>query len=88
VNLPSRPTSILLDAQLLVLRVVGGASRAYIAKHKRLRDFLRLGLADAACLATDTVGATLLTADLALYLAAENAGRKVINFRHLREACG
>lgn len=33
------PTSLLIDANLLILLIVGTASRDYIARHKRLRAF-------------------------------------------------
>ena len=35
-----KSTSILIDTNLLVLYVVGTASRSYIAKHKRLTEFV------------------------------------------------
>lgn len=37
--LPPRPRDILIDTQLLVLLVVGLASRDFIGKHKRLQDY-------------------------------------------------
>lgn len=45
-------------------------------------EFVVLGLADAALLALDDSDATLLTADLDLYLAARRAGRPAVNFTH------
>ena len=45
-------------------------------------EFLLLGLADAALLALDESDATLLTADLDLYLAASRAGRPAVNFTY------
>lgn len=47
--------------------------------------FARLGLADVVMLNMVETGATLLTVDLDLYLAALGAGRKAINFRHLTD---
>ncbi len=46
--------------------------------------FLRLGLADAGMLAADLPDAALLTVDVGLCVAAWRAGRKAINFNHLR----
>jgi hypothetical protein len=50
--------------------------------------FVRLGLADAACLAADLGNAALLTDDNDLYLAALHSDRPALNFRYLREAAG
>jgi hypothetical protein len=149
-----RPLAI--DTNLLVLLVVGLASKDFIAKHKRLREFaiadfellatiidayspivvtqnvwtetsnlaryisepararvgavmrhmmsnseeayvtsvsasareefLTLGLTDSAILELKPASIPILTADLNLYLAAQKAGRTVLNFNHVREA--
>lgn len=46
----------------------------------------RLGLTDAVLLELAADGATILTVDLDLYLAASSAGYDPVNFNHLREA--
>ena len=48
-------------------------------------EFVRLGLTDAALLIEQTNDFTLLTADGPLYVAALNAGRKAVNFNHIRD---
>jgi hypothetical protein len=148
--------SFVVDTQLLVLLVVGTASKLYISRHKRLHafteadfallieilgkpprlratpntltetanlvddiagparlhivrtfgrivptmsetyvpgaravarpEFERLGLTDAALLDGSLADATLLTADVLLYLAAVQAGRPARNFHHDRAA--
>lgn len=50
-------------------------------------EYLRLGIADAALLSAIGAG-TLLTADVALHLAAEHAGLSTVNFNHERERYG
>jgi hypothetical protein len=45
--------------------------------------FRRLGLADAALIVAAREGATLLSADIHLYLAASQEGIEAINFNHL-----
>lgn len=52
------------------------------------REYLRLGLADAALLQCRHNGATLWTDDMGLYLAAENARLVVRNFTHFRTERG
>ncbi len=47
-------------------------------------DYLRLGLTDAVLLELARSGATLLTIDLGLYLAALRAGFHAINYNHIR----
>lgn len=49
-------------------------------------EYNRLGLADAVLLKLAENGATLVTDDLPLYLAALGAGQKAINFAHLQAA--
>lgn len=150
-------TFVALDSNLLLLFVVGSASRNYIAKHKRLKSFdrsdfdllvellsaastilltpntltetsnlighvsdpalshiytvlgtllqlpefeeryisseraasipelPRLGLTDCALLDLCKDGVPLITADLALFLAAAGRGAKALNFNHLRD---
>ena len=56
------------------------------AKASKRPEFVRLGLVDTAILETCRQGATLLTTDLSLYLAAEHAGYEAINFNHLRDS--
>lgn len=48
-------------------------------------EYRRLGLTDAVLLELAASGSTLLTDDLILYLAAERAGHKAINYNHLRD---
>lgn len=48
-------------------------------------EFARLGLTDAALLLEHDSDFTLLTADSPLYAASLRAGRKAINFNHIRE---
>ena len=50
--------------------------------------YLRLGVTDSALFKAASATATLLTDDLPLYLATSKAGRKAINFTHLRQARG
>lgn len=147
--------TLILDTNLLVLFVVGTASRAFIEKHKRLteftaadydalckiisaassvrvtpntltetsnlaayigepakrrvfevfravaanteetyipsrtasqrEEFLRLGLTDASLIEASTGDATVLTTDLALYLAMLSQGVTAVNFNHIRD---
>lgn len=51
-------------------------------------EYLRLGIADAALLLATGRRSTLLTADVALHLAAEDAGLSTVNFNHERERYG
>ena len=149
--------SIMIDSNLLLLAIVGRASRSYVGRHKRVKEFSladydrlsgiltratriivtpnvltevsnlayhieepartkiaqqlqhfiqavtvvderfvksadavergefqRLGLTDSTLLALGREPATLLTADLHLYLAATSAGYQAENFNHLR----
>ena len=48
-------------------------------------EYGRLGLADSVLLKLAETGATLLTDDLGLYLAATSSGLAAINYNHLRE---
>jgi hypothetical protein len=67
--------------------VIGVAVESYVpsALAADVPSFVRLGLADAACLIAEPAAATLLTADLQLYLEATRQGRAVVHFRHLRD---
>lgn len=49
------------------------------------REFSRLGLTDAVIMELAKTKLPVLTADLALYLAASQAGLQVENFNHIRE---
>ena len=49
-------------------------------------EFVRLGLTDAALLEVKPISIPFVTSDLDLYLAAQKAGREVVNFNHIREA--
>jgi hypothetical protein len=51
-------------------------------------EYNRLGLTDAVLLTVSAEGATLLTDDLDLHLAALNAGLSSINFNELRDDQG
>ena len=52
----------------------------------RRREYVRLGLTDAVLLELlARCGATLLTIDLDLYLAASNAGLNTVNYNHIKE---
>ncbi len=69
-------------------RIVQATTERYVpsadaAKHD---TYLKLGMTDAVLMTLAESGATLLTDDLDLYLAAANAGHSVINFNHEREA--
>lgn len=147
--------SLIIDANLLVLFVVGTTNRSLIARHKRLKafslddfdmlcrlvesapevlvtpnalteasnllgyigepartqvfktfrtivqstpeeyvqsriacktkEFLRLGLTDAALMELSNESRLILTTDLDLYLAAQKRGVSAINFNHLRQ---
>jgi hypothetical protein len=67
--------------------LIGDAAERYVpssiaAAHAA---FIRVGLSDAACLVGDASAATLVTADLPLYLEAARSGRRAISFRQMRE---
>jgi predicted nucleic acid-binding protein len=49
------------------------------------KEFIRLGLADAALLEIAAKNVTLLTTDFDLYNAALAKGAKAFNFNHLRD---
>ena len=64
------------------------AARRFVVKSadaSRNREFMRLGLADAALLELATQETTLITVDLDLYLAALDNGANAVNFTHLLE---
>ena len=50
--------------------------------------YLRLGVTDSALFSAASATTTLLTDDLPLYLATSKAGRRAINFTHLRQERG
>lgn len=79
---PAR-TQVLQTLRELILR----SQETYIASTTAASrsEFLRLGLTDAALLEASADGATLLTTDLNLYLAAESAGKSAINFNQIRD---
>ena len=151
-----RRVSVVVDTNLLVLFVVGKASRSFIAKHKRLtefvaedydalvrilenasdllvtphvlaetsnlvgyiaepartevmrvlqtlirtatevavaskaaaekKEFIRLGLTDAALLEATNQEVVLLSTDLELCIAAETTGKLAMNFNHVRDS--
>ncbi|WP_172125428.1 hypothetical protein [Devosia sp. 919] len=68
-------------------RIIASSEETYIASHSVASgwDFARLGLTDMVLVALAD-GATLLTDDLDLYLAASSAGFEAINYSHIREA--
>ena len=150
------PKTLLLDANLAILLVVGIVDEGFIAKHKRLSafdvtdykilsnivgasagllfcpniasetsnllrqtgepmrsrlskafgeilrkvdekyveskiaasesDYVRLGVSDAVLLNMARSGSRLLTTDVELYLAAQNAGLDAVNYNHVRDA--
>jgi hypothetical protein len=49
------------------------------------QEFVRLGLTDAVLLRLGETGASLLTADLDLFLAAQAAGFEAVNYNHVRQ---
>jgi hypothetical protein len=69
-------------------RIVSAMTETYVpgARAVARPEFERLGLTDAALLDDSLSDATLLTADVLLYLAAVQAGRPARNFHHDRAA--
>jgi hypothetical protein len=69
-------------------RLLGLSDEVYINSRQAAErpEFLRLGLTDSVVLATATDQATIVTADLDLYLEATRQEKPVINFNHYREA--
>ena len=68
-------------------KLIGIATEHYLPSSKAAvrPEFLRLGLTDAALLDLTPGTASLLTADLDLYLAALAQGSSAYNFNHLRD---
>jgi len=68
-------------------RIIASSEEAYVASGTVAsgKQFARLGLTDLVLVALAD-GATLLTDDLDLYLAASSAGFEAINYSHIREA--
>ncbi len=60
----------------------------YVQSERAARDpsYLRLGITDAALLASAFADSELLTADLDLFIAAGRAGRNAVNFNHYLDA--
>lgn len=67
--------------------IVNKSTEQYIESRTAVEhlNYVRLGLTDAVLLTLQASGASLITADLALYLSAANAGFNSINYNHLRE---
>lgn len=95
-NLLSRGTLKLRDETMttfaVLLRSLGTPTLAetYVPSNTATerREFIRLGLTDAAILTLERQGAVLLTDDLDLYLAAERMGQPAEYFTYLRQAAG
>ncbi|WP_407519999.1 PIN domain-containing protein [Methylobacterium oryzisoli] len=54
----------------------------------KMKNYLRLGITDAAILKCCDGQCEILTADVELYVAAANEGMRVVNFNHKREDFG
>lgn len=69
-------------------RLMQRSEEAYVASADAgaRAEFPRLGLTDTVLLEVQPPSAPILTTDLDLYLAAQNAGRSCFNFNHIREA--
>lgn len=81
----SRDRKALLPRALQLL--VSELDKNYVSSAAAMTrgEYSRLGLTDAVLLHLADTGATLLTADLDLYLAASRAGYPVFNFNHIRD---
>ena len=68
-------------------QIVSNVDERFIESKSAVRhaEHRRLGLTDAALLSAADSGATILTDDVDLYLAAVRAGLKAINYSHYRE---
>ena len=66
--------------------IIAGADERIIESRiaVRRREYTRLGLTDVVLLELSRCGATLLTIDLDLYLAALKAGLNAVNFNHIK----
>ena len=72
------------EVAMVLQRIIACSEERYVSsKVASIRtEYVRLGLTDAALLEVLEPGMTLLTVDLDLYLAAERAKRRVLNFNH------
>jgi hypothetical protein len=70
-----------------LLKSIGTIAEFHVtgASAAQRREFDFLGLTDAALLVEHPDDFTLITADAPLYVAASKAGRKAINFNHLKD---
>ncbi|MCC6780519.1 MAG: hypothetical protein IT537_28410 [Hyphomicrobiales bacterium] len=82
------PKLICLDANLLVLLIVGLTHEEYVRSATAVQrpEFLRLGLSDDTMLEVAKNDVLVLSGDVGLYLAALAAGYKAANFTHVIEA--
>lgn len=73
-------------AARMLAKIVGQGDERLVPSKVAVQnpEYLRLGVADTVLLEIASVGVTLLTADLQLYLAACRSGLKALNFNHLR----
>jgi hypothetical protein len=73
---------------VVMRQIIGRSDEAYVSSldASGREEFLRLGLSDAALLELKPQSIPILTTDLDLFLAAQNAGRASYNFNHMREA--
>lgn len=67
-------------------KLIGRADEHHVAARQSSErpEFVRLGLTDTGLLDADDDGSVLLTDDGKLYTAAQDAGRRAVNFNHLR----
>lgn len=73
---------------VILARLVNGYDEKFVPSKTAVahKDYIRLGATDAVLLELAQTGATLITDDLALYLAAVHAGLDAVNYNHIREA--
>jgi hypothetical protein len=71
----------------VLARMIAEADEQFVESRQAVgrAEYIRLGLTDSVLLTQATTGATLLTSDLQLYLAAEYARLSVINYNHIRD---
>jgi hypothetical protein len=76
------------EAAVILARLVNGYEERFVPSKTAVvhKDYVRLGATDAVLLELTQTGATLVTDDLALYLAAVHAGLDAVNYNHIREA--
>jgi len=67
--------------------LIGSSQEEHVSSQvaAEAKEFIRLGLTDAALLELTDSSRSLLTTDLELYLATLNRGASAVNFNHLRE---